>query len=117
MRTAARDLAEYGITANTIRPLAAWRGSKEITPSMAVNLPEDVAPLVAYLASEQADNVTGRTFEVWHGHVGIFVEPPPVEQIIRKQGSWTLEELAKLVPDKLTKCLKRTVFAEVKMHD
>lgn len=58
-RTVARDMAEFGVTCNAIRPLAVWRGSKEITPGMAVNLPEDIAVLVTYLASEQADHING----------------------------------------------------------
>jgi hypothetical protein len=67
-----------------------------------VNQPSDIAPLVVYLASEQADNVNGCIFEVWHGHVGIFVDPPPVEQVVWKDGQWTPEELVKVLPETLT---------------
>ena len=122
-RSLARDMAEWGVTANAIRPLAAWRGTKETDQRSGVNsritsdLPEDIAPLVVYLGSEAAGDITGRIFEVWHGHVGIFTEPPIVQEIILKQGTWTVEELAKMVPQKLTKGAKRTVFLEVKMHD
>ena len=123
-RTMARDMAEWGGTVNAIRPLAAWRGTKVKMPSnsekftpLAVNQPEDIAPLVVYLCSEAAGEINGRIFEVWHGHVGIFDEPPPVRDIILKQGSWTVEELGKLVPQKLAKNARRTVFPEYKMHD
>ena len=123
-RTMARDMAEWGGTVNAIRPLAAWRGTKkpnqpnaEKFSPMAANLPEDIAPLVVYLCSEAADAINGRIFEVWHGHVGIYHEPPPVQDVILKQGSWTVEELEKLVPQKLAKNAKRTVFPEVKMYD
>jgi NAD(P)-dependent dehydrogenase (short-subunit alcohol dehydrogenase family) len=123
-RTMARDMAEWGGTVNAIRPLAAWRGTKKpSTPNaekfmpMAANLPEDIAPLVVYLCSEAADAINGRIFEVWHGHVGIFAEPPPVENVILKQGSWTVEELEKLVPQKLAKNASRTDFPAVKMYD
>ena len=102
-RTVARDMAEFGVTCNAIRPLAAWRGIKEPTPKDLVDRPEDVASLVVYLASEQADNINGCIFEVWHGHVGIFTEPPPVQEVINKEGAWTSEELAKLIPQTLTK--------------
>jgi len=101
-RTAARDMAEYGITCNAIRPIAAWRGTKEKLPRVAVNRPEDIASLVVYLASEQADHINGCIFEVWHGHVGIFTEPPSVQQVLRKEGSWTSEELAEIIPRTLT---------------
>ncbi|HSW59100.1 MAG TPA: SDR family NAD(P)-dependent oxidoreductase [Dehalococcoidales bacterium] len=112
-RTVARDVAEFGVTCNAIRPVAAWRGTKENIPRVAVNRPEDVAALVVYLASEEAGDINGCIFEVWRGHVGIFVEPPPVQQVIRKDGSWTPEELAKTLPQSLTRGRSRTQFPNI----
>jgi NAD(P)-dependent dehydrogenase (short-subunit alcohol dehydrogenase family) len=112
-RTLARDMADFGVTANAIRPLAAWRGTKELTPAMAINSPEDVAVLVAYLASEQAGNINGRIFEVWHGHVGIFAEPPAVQEVIKQNDSFTLDELQKMMPQTLAKGLSPKVFAPI----
>ena len=106
-RTVARDMAKYNVTCNAIRPVAAWRGTKNMTPRVAVNRPEDVASLVVYLASEEADHINGCIFEVWHGHVGIFAEPPFVEKAINKADGWTTEELAREIPKKLTKGLTR----------
>jgi 3-oxoacyl-[acyl-carrier protein] reductase len=111
-RTAARDVAEFGITCNVIRPIAAWRGTKENIPQLAINRPEDVASLVVYLASEQADHISGCVFEVWRGHVGIYTEPPAVKNVLKKEGSWTAEELAAAIPQSLTKGMSREVFAE-----
>jgi multifunctional beta-oxidation protein len=102
-RTMARELAKHGITCNIIRPVAAWRGVKQKLGAVDVNQPEDIAPLVVYLASEQAGNVNGCIFEVWRGHVGIFVDPPPVEQVVWKDGRWTAEELMKVLPETLTR--------------
>jgi NAD(P)-dependent dehydrogenase (short-subunit alcohol dehydrogenase family) len=110
-RTAARDVAEFGITCNVIRPIAAWRGTKEHIPQLAANRPEDVASLVVYLASEQADHINGCIFEVRRGHVGMYVEPPPVLKVLRKEGSWTAEELAQAIPESLTKGRSREEFA------
>jgi NAD(P)-dependent dehydrogenase (short-subunit alcohol dehydrogenase family) len=110
-RTAARDVAEFGITCNVIRPIAAWRGTKEDIPQLSINRPEDVASLAIYLASEQAGHINGCVFEVWRGHVGIYVEPPPVQKVLKKEGSWTPEELAKAIPESLTKGRRREVFA------
>jgi hypothetical protein len=84
---------------------------------MKMNQREDIAPLVVYLGSEAAGEITGRIFEVWHGHVGIYTEPPPVQAKIVKKDSWTVEELEKLIPQKLYKNAKRTVFAPYKMSD
>jgi NAD(P)-dependent dehydrogenase (short-subunit alcohol dehydrogenase family) len=111
-RTAARDMAEFGVTCNVIRPIAAWRGTKENIPQVAVNRPEDVASLVVYLASEPADHINGCVFEVWRGHVGIYAEPPPVQNVLKKEGAWTIEELAQAIPQSLTQGRSREVFAE-----
>jgi NAD(P)-dependent dehydrogenase (short-subunit alcohol dehydrogenase family) len=114
-RTLARDMGDFDGTANAIRPLAAWRGTdpKQMSAQMAVNSPADIAPLVAYLVSEQAGNINGRIFEVWHGHVGIFTEPPPVEQVITKKGSFTVNELAEAIPQTLAKGLAKDKFAPI----
>ena len=68
-----------------------------------LNQPEDVASLVIYLASDKADNINGCVFEVWYGHIGIYQDPPPVEQVLWKDGRWTPEELAETMPLTLTK--------------
>ncbi|MFC1841298.1 SDR family NAD(P)-dependent oxidoreductase [Thermodesulfobacteriota bacterium] len=116
-RTVARDVAEYGITVNAIRPIAAWRGTKENIPQVAVNRPEDVASLVVYLVSEPAGNINGQIFEVWKGHVGIFNEPPTVKDIVRNDKDWTPEELAEIIPRTLTKDLVATDFPETIIWD
>ena len=131
-RTVARDMGRYGVTCNAIRPVAGTRGIRELIEKkglqeawgkifgqeeadkrikrmLEVNLPEDVANLVVYLASEPADNVNGCIFEVWHGHIGIYTDPPPVEQVLAKEGRWTPEELAKAMPETLTKDKTREI--------
>ncbi len=125
-RTVARDMQKYGVTCNVIRPVAGTRGfiemlkekglkeawvkmwgaelaEKRLKQMLELNQPEDVAGLVVYLASEKADNVNGCVFEVWHGHIGIFADPPPLEQVLWKDGRWTVEELVETMPTTLTK--------------
>jgi multifunctional beta-oxidation protein len=111
-RSVARELGKDGITCNVIRPIAAWRGvpPERSLPAIEALRPEDISPLVVYLASEQADHINGCIFEVYRGHVGIFVDPPPVQQIIWKDGSWTSEELAQIIPKTLTKGRSREVY-------
>jgi NAD(P)-dependent dehydrogenase (short-subunit alcohol dehydrogenase family) len=126
MRTVARDMQRYGVTCNVIRPVAGTRGfiemvkekglkeawgrmwgdelaEKRIKQMLELNQPEDVAGVVVYLASEKADNVNGCVFEVWHGHIGIYADPPPVEQVLWKDGRWTPEELSETMPATLTR--------------
>lgn len=125
-RTVARDLGRYGVTCNVIRPLAGTRGfmdlvekkglkeawarmwgreeaEKKVKQMLEVNQPEDVANLVVYLVSEAAGHINGCVFEVWHGHIGIYVDPPPVGQVLWKNGRWTPEELAEAMPETLTR--------------
>jgi NAD(P)-dependent dehydrogenase (short-subunit alcohol dehydrogenase family) len=111
-RTIAREMAKFHTTCNVIRPIAVWRGPgpKVKNPIYEKNQPEDVAALATYLVSEAADHINGCIFEVLHGHVGIFVEPQPMDKEIDKDGSFTAEELAKLVPDKLTAGRSREEF-------
>jgi NAD(P)-dependent dehydrogenase (short-subunit alcohol dehydrogenase family) len=112
-RSVARDMAEFGVTCNVLRPIAAWRGAKEKNPRIEANRPEDIASLAVYLASEQADHINGCIFEVWRGHVGIFAEPPPVQQVLKKSGAWTTEELAEAMPQTLTKGRSRKDFPKI----
>ena len=102
-RAVARDMAEYGVTCNVIRPIAAWRGAPVKVKEFEDNQPADVAVLVVYLASEAAGHVNGCVFEVWKGHIGIFEEPPPVKGVLYKDGSFTPEDLVKTMPQTLTK--------------
>jgi NAD(P)-dependent dehydrogenase (short-subunit alcohol dehydrogenase family) len=111
-RTVAREMAPFGTTCNILRPIAAWRGTapEMRNPLFETNQPEDVAALATYLVSEAADHINGCIFEVLHGHVGIFVEPPPLAKALKKDGSWTAEELAKAIPKELTAGRSREVF-------
>jgi len=112
-RSVARDMAKYGVTCNVIRPIAAWRGAQVKIKEFEERKPEDVAALVIYLASEAADHISGCIFEVFNGHVGIFEEPPPVKQVLWKQGHFTPEELARLIPETLTRGRSREEFPNV----
>jgi NAD(P)-dependent dehydrogenase (short-subunit alcohol dehydrogenase family) len=102
-RAVARDMAEFGVTCNVIRPIAAWRGAPLKIKEFEENRPEDVAVLVVYLASEAAGDINGCIFEVYNGHIGMFEEPPPVKGVIYKDGSFTPEDLVKIMPQTLTK--------------
>ena len=102
-RAVARDMAEFGVTCNVIRPIAAWRGAPLKIKEFEENRPADVAVLVVYLASEAAGHINGCIFEVYNGHIGMFEEPPPVKGVIYKDGSFTPEDLVKIMPQTLTK--------------
>jgi len=121
-RSVARDLGRYGVTCNAIRPRAgtrltvnpalkeawikAWGPEKAEAHVRELEeefRPEDIAVLVVYLASEQADHINGCIFEVWRGHIGIEADHAPITQVLWKHGSWTPEELVGIIPQTLTR--------------
>lgn len=109
-RTVARDMGQFGVTCNVIRPLAAWRGMEGIDNLMDEYRPEDVAAFVSYLVSDVADNINGCIFEVFKNRVAIFTEPQPLEQVLWKEDRWTPEELAKVMPETLARGREREVY-------
>ena len=66
----------------------------------AASLPEHVAALVVWLATDAAANVNGRTFLVGGGVVGIYPEPVP-ELAIAREGGWDLDALDRFAPEHL----------------
>ncbi|OGO31180.1 MAG: hypothetical protein A2Z29_03390 [Chloroflexi bacterium RBG_16_56_11] len=112
-RSVARDMGKYGVTCNVIRPIAAWRGARVKIREFEALQPEDVSVLVVYLASEMAEHINGCVFEVYNGHIGIFEEPPPVKQVLWRDGHWTPEELARIIPETLTRGKSREDFPNV----
>lgn len=78
---AAMELGRYGVTVNAVAPGALTRmtenlgsatrrptpGPDEFDPSA----PENIAPLVVWLGSEQARNITGRVFNVRGGLISV----------------------------------------------
>jgi NAD(P)-dependent dehydrogenase (short-subunit alcohol dehydrogenase family) len=66
---AAAELGQYGVTVNAIAPVAKTRMTEGAFDTSAMALPEDNAPIVAWLASEDAGDVTGRLIEIDGGQI------------------------------------------------
>ncbi|MCX6007021.1 MAG: SDR family NAD(P)-dependent oxidoreductase [Chloroflexi bacterium] len=137
-RTAALDLGKYGITVNAIRPNAATRMtmSEDVKRSMTrranemgitaepdiqkfidsvlVSKPEHMAPLVVYLATEEAADINGRTFFINGNLLCLYSEPQFLTQINKDSGFWKLDELIKIVPQELTKGIVNPAPAQAK---
>jgi NAD(P)-dependent dehydrogenase (short-subunit alcohol dehydrogenase family) len=116
-KVAARDLGRYGITVNSICPVAgtrmtvtdAYLRAREIRKQQGIQRedrgtgeiehldPDDVAPMVVYLASEHAGNVNGQFFLCYGGAVALVSQPRPVQTLFT-DGVWTLDELDRLAP-------------------
>jgi NAD(P)-dependent dehydrogenase (short-subunit alcohol dehydrogenase family) len=107
-RVVARDLGRYGVTCNTIAPRAWTRLTATIPgregnpqPGTIQDLdPDAIAPMVAYLASDEAWNVNGQQFLVYAGVVAVLHHPVPWKTLF-KEGTWTLDELSAQVPSLL----------------
>ncbi|WGX94342.1 SDR family oxidoreductase [Nocardioides sp. L-11A] len=61
---AAAEMGRYGVTVNAIAPVARTRMTEGAFDTSAMALPEDNSPIVAWLASEEAGDVTGRVVEI-----------------------------------------------------
>jgi len=132
-KVVARDLGKYGVTCNAIAPVAATRmtltdeflKAREIRKQQGIIReeralaqledlkPEDVAPMVAFLASDYAANVNGQFFLCAGGSISLLSLPRAVKTIYKPEGHgpeghgpaghgsdgrWTLDELDALVP-------------------
>ena len=111
-RSIARDLGEFGVRANLIRPVSHITGTytPEIqqtieesarlgmpllwnkpmgTPRMTA-LPEHVAALVVWLCTDAAGHISGRDFYIQGDEVAVIPEPEAIRTSIHP-GGWTLD--------------------------
>ena len=111
-RAVARDLGRYGVTVNSISPGANSRmtqtvpqsardiraasgkqaSASAVTPLELNREPEDVAPMVAWLASDEAKDVNGHVFHCQGGQISLMSNPTE-ERTLRKNGRWTVAEI------------------------
>jgi NAD(P)-dependent dehydrogenase (short-subunit alcohol dehydrogenase family) len=101
----AAELGRYGVTANALCPAARTRMTEGVFTEMMAEVdggafdamaPENVSPLVAWLASSASAHVTGRVFEVEGGKVGLatgFMHGPAVD----KGARWEPAELTDVI--------------------
>jgi NAD(P)-dependent dehydrogenase (short-subunit alcohol dehydrogenase family) len=117
-RVVARDLGRYGVTCNSISPGANTRMTASVPQSArdaraargiaaaprptvdTERAPEQVAPMVAYLCTDDAWNINGQIFAVSGGTVSLLYHPTPFRTIF-KEGTWTVDELRRVVPAQL----------------
>ena len=120
-KVVAKDMGRYGATANSIAPRAQTRmigaipdSAQEIRSRSGVASlsegneleqldPDHIAPFVCYLASDYADNVNGQIFLVYGDTVSLMSQPSPLQAIYTPEGHWSMDELAPLARDVLTK--------------
>jgi len=88
-RSAAAGLHRYGVTANCIAPIARTRMSANVPFELSeMGEPEDVAPMVVYLLSDQARHVTGQVYTVAGPKIAVWDQPHEVRAMYT-EGRWT----------------------------
>ena len=128
---AAREVERYGITVNAIYPsaltrmtedLAALRGRAEQTEDERRRRdPDNIAPLVVWLGSEESRGITGRVFGVSGGRITV-AEGWHAGPRIDHDGRWDPAELGKVVPGLVAKAAPNAdvygdISAEERVHD
>jgi NAD(P)-dependent dehydrogenase (short-subunit alcohol dehydrogenase family) len=103
-RGIALDMQRFKVRSNCIAPFAWTRMIDSIpaqTPEEKARVdplqqmtPEKIAPLTVYLASDQADGITGQIFGVRNNEIFLFSQPRPVRTIHRSDG-WSPETIAR----------------------
>jgi NAD(P)-dependent dehydrogenase (short-subunit alcohol dehydrogenase family) len=94
VRSAAAGMGRYGITANAVAPVARTRMSANVPMELAENGdPEDVAPLVIYLLSDQAKHITGQVYTSVGPKIAVWNQPREVRAMYA-DGRWTPESIA-----------------------
>ncbi|WP_408586186.1 SDR family oxidoreductase, partial [Novosphingobium sp.] len=104
----ALDMARWGVRSNCIAPFA-W---SRMTASIPAETPEQklrvermktmsadkIAPLVAFLASDAAQDVNNQIFAVRKNEILLFNKPRPVRSMVKLEG-WTPQAIAdELIP-------------------
>lgn len=118
-RAVARDMGRYGARVNGISPgansrmtatvpdsarqIRASSGIQGASAQRALELrrePEDIAPFVTWLASDDAKEVNGHIFHVTGGEISLMNNPEPA-RTLHKNGRWSVEEIAAMFPGTL----------------
>ncbi|MBI3328794.1 MAG: SDR family oxidoreductase [Nitrospinae bacterium] len=110
VRTVAKEMAKYNVTVNAIWPGADTRMTASVPerarelrtqagvtvqPRRADRHPRHVAPVVVYLASDDASDITGQCVAVTGDRMQIISHPEPVRTAF-SPGGWTVEKLQEL---------------------
>ena len=102
-KSTALDMARYNVTANTVAPFAWSRliGSiptetddqKARVEKLKQLSPAHIAPLVAFLSSDEAADVSGQIFGVRGKEIMVFSQPRPVRSVYNAEG-WSVDSLS-----------------------
>lgn len=103
-----REMEKYGVTANAIVPMARTRMTMQTAGlggmfekkegAFDEMAPENVSPLVVYLASDPAQNINGRWLSIRGGKLESWL-PPQLAKTIDIGRKWTPQEIAQRIKE------------------
>jgi NAD(P)-dependent dehydrogenase (short-subunit alcohol dehydrogenase family) len=120
-REVAGELRNKNVTVNAIVPTAATRMNMndDVIANMKKMLeagmitqegfdefmdlpgPEYLAPVIVYLATDEAAGITGKVIACGGGRVALYSDPVEIRALYKdykKEGPWTIDDLTKMVP-------------------
>jgi NAD(P)-dependent dehydrogenase (short-subunit alcohol dehydrogenase family) len=112
---ASLELSRYGVTVNAVAPGGRTRMTEQVFAGAMADVedgafddfdPGNVAPLVTWLASPEAADVTGQVIEAWGGRIAVVEgwRPGPTIEVPRR---WDPAELGPVVHDLLAQTTAR----------
>ena len=104
-RVLALELQKYNTCVNVISPGAATRMTLDIYEARGMKVdpedprhgPQQIAPVVSWLASEQANGITGQIIHVARGQVAI-MQQPAIIKAFETDHIWTQDDLDNIMP-------------------
>jgi 3-oxoacyl-[acyl-carrier protein] reductase len=103
-----KEYKDQGIRINAILPSAITKlfpwDKNPLGDNLPIPLkfePDYITPLIIFLATEKAQNITGRFFYACGGDICLYNEPfqfPGSHMFIRKDNKWSVDELDELIP-------------------
>ena len=105
-RSLSMEMAKYKCTVNTISPGAATRltidlmkaAGRDVDESDWRQGPQQIAPVITWLCSEEANEVTNQIFHISQGNVGIMQQPAVIKSY-KSDDIWSLEKLNNVMPE------------------
>ena len=105
-RSLSMEMAKYKCTVNTISPGAATRLTIDLMKAAGRDVdendwkqgPQQIAPVIAWLSSDEANEITNQIFHISQGNIGIMQQPAVIKSF-KSDTIWDLEKLNSVMPD------------------
>ena len=105
-RSLSMEMAKYKCTVNTISPGAATRLTIDLMKAAGRDIdendwkqgPQQIAPVIAWLSSDEANEITNQIFHISQGNVGIMQQPAVIKSF-KSDNIWDLEKLNSVMPN------------------